>query len=143
MDKSKPTLREHSAGVVLYRQMKEGREYLLLHYPGGHFDFAKGHIEGDESEQEAAYRELKEETGIENIIWIDGYKEKIEYIYRRFGELSLKDVVFFLARTEQKKVTISHEHQGSVWLPYKEALQKLTFQSAKDLLSKAEKIITK
>lgn len=143
MDKSKVTLHEHSAGVVLYRQMKEGREYLLLHYPGGHFDFAKGHIEGDESEQEAAYRELKEETGIENIIWIDGYKEKIEYIYRRFGEMSLKDVVFFLARTEQKKVTISHEHQGSVWLPYKEALQKLTFQSAKDLLSKAEKTITK
>lgn len=143
MDKSKVTLHEHSAGVVLYRQMKEGREYLLLHYPGGHFDFAKGHIEGEESEQEAAYRELKEETGIENIIWIDGYKEKIEYIYRRFGEMSLKDVVFFLARTEQKKVIISHEHQGSVWLPYKEALQKLTFQSAKDLLSKAEKAITK
>lgn len=144
MDKSKqPTLHEHSAGVVLYRQMKEGREYLLLHYPGGHFDFAKGHIEGDESEQEAAYRELKEETGIENIVWIDGYKEKIEYIYRRFGELSLKDVVFFLARTEQKKVIISHEHQGSVWLPYKEALQKLTFQSAKDLLSKAEKTLSK
>jgi 8-oxo-dGTP pyrophosphatase MutT (NUDIX family) len=143
MDKSKVTLHEHSAGVVLYRQMKEGREYLLLHYPGGHFDFAKGHIEGEESEQEAAYRELKEETGIENIVWIDGYKEKIEYIYRRFGEMSLKDVVFFLARTEQKKVIISHEHQGSVWLPYKEALQKLTFQSAKDLLSKAEKTITK
>jgi len=143
MDKSKPTLHEHSAGVVLYRQMKEGREYLLLHYPGGHFDFAKGHIEGEESEQEAAFRELKEETGIEKVVWIDGYKEKIEYIYRRFGELSLKDVVFFLARTEQKKVIISHEHQGSTWLPYKEALQKLTFQSAKDLLSKAEKMLSK
>ena len=60
---------EFSAGVILYRQLKDSREYLLLHYPGGHFDFPKGHLEQDETEREAAYRELKEETGIDRVIW--------------------------------------------------------------------------
>ena len=54
--------KEHSAGVVLFRQMKDYREYLLLHYPSGHFDFPKGHLEEDETEREAAFRELEEEN---------------------------------------------------------------------------------
>ena len=129
---------EHSAGIVIYRQMKHHREYLILHYPGGHFEFAKGHIEKGESEREAAIRELKKETGIEKIVWVEGYRHKIEYQFRRKGELRDKDVVFFLARTEQKEIQLSHEHQGSLWLRYNESLKKLTFDNAKDLIKKAE-----
>ena len=131
-------IHERSAGIVIYRQMKEGREYLILHYPGGHFEFAKGHIEKGESEREAAIRELKEETGLEKIIWIEGYREKIHYEYMRGEELMSKDVIFFLARTRQKKITISFEHKGAMWLPYKEAYNKLTFINAKNLIRKAE-----
>jgi 8-oxo-dGTP pyrophosphatase MutT (NUDIX family) len=134
---------ERSAGILIYRQLKEGREYLLLHYPGGHFDFPKGHIEKDESDRVTALRELKEETGIEQIVWIEGYREKIHYIYRRGSEMMSKDVIFFLARTRQKKVRISFEHQASLWLPYNEAYQKLTFRNAKDLLKKAETLLKK
>ncbi len=134
---------EQSAGILIFRQLQDSREYLLLHYPGGHFDFPKGHVEKGETEHETAYRELKEETGIEKIVWIEGYREKIQYLYRRNQEMMSKDVIFFLARTSQKKVTISHEHQGSLWLPYKEALEKLTFKTAKDLLKKAESFLKK
>ena len=74
-------IEETSAGIVLYRQMKDQREYLLLHYPGGHFDFAKGHVEAGESEHETAYRELQEETGIKKIIWIEGFRHKIHCNY--------------------------------------------------------------
>jgi 8-oxo-dGTP pyrophosphatase MutT (NUDIX family) len=123
--------------------MKEGREYLLLHYPGGHFDFAKGHIEKGESEREAALRELKEETGIEKIVWIEGYREKIHYDYRRGEELMSKDVFFFLARTTQKKIVISFEHKGFSWLPYTEAYQQLTFENARSLMKKAENFLRK
>ncbi len=132
---------ERSAGILIYRQLKDTREYLLLHYPGGHFDFAKGHIEKDESEREAAYRELKEETGIDEIVWIEGYRELIHYTYHRGENIMSKDVSFFLGRTRKKKIIISHEHQGSLWLPYKEAYDKLTFVSARDLLKKAEKFL--
>jgi 8-oxo-dGTP pyrophosphatase MutT (NUDIX family) len=134
---------ERSAGVVTFRQMKDGREYLLLHYPGGHFDFPKGHMEADESERETALRELKEETGIEQVTWIEGYREMINYTYHRGENLMSKDVIFFLGRTRQKKITISFEHKGSMWLTYDEALEKLTFKSARELLQKAEKFLKK
>ena len=136
-------INERSAGFVLYRQLENGREYLLLNYPGGHIDFAKGHVEPGETDREAAYRELQEETGIKDIVWIEGYKELIDYTYNRGPNLMHKDVIFFLARTTQKKVTISDEHRGFEWLPYKEALEKLTFKSAKDLLRKAESFLNK
>jgi bis(5'-nucleosidyl)-tetraphosphatase len=134
---------ERSAGIIIFRQLKDGREYLLLHYPSGHFDFAKGHIEKGETEKDAAHRELKEETGIENVKLLDGYREKMHYIYHRGPDLMSKDVIYFLAATKQKKIQISFEHQGSTWLPYAEAYEKLTFQSAKDLLKKAEDFLKK
>ncbi len=136
-------IHENSAGVILYRQLKESREYLLLHYPGGHYDFAKGHLEKDENDREAAYRELQEETGISKIVWIEGYCEKINYVYRHGEKIMSKDVAFFLARTSQKKVIISHEHQGFIWLPYKEAYEKLSFDNARNLLEKAEQFLKK
>ena len=51
----------------------------------------------------------------------------------------MKYVVFYLAQTKQKKVKISWEHKGFVWLSYKEAVKKATFRNAKNVLKKAEK----
>lgn len=133
--------KEHSAGVVLYRQMKNHREYLLLHYPSGHFDFAKGHLEDGETEREAAFRELEEETGIRRITWIEGFKYKVDYHFRRSGVLTPKDVVYFLARTTQKKVTLSHEHQGLQWAPFAEAMKIITFKNTRNILEQAEQFL--
>ena len=132
---------ERSAGVVLFRQLPEHREYLILHYPGGHFDLPKGHVEKGENDREAAYRELIEETGIEKIVWIEGYRETIHYNYYRGPQLMSKDVIFFLARTRQKKVIISHEHRGFDWVLYEEAVKTLTFENAKRLVRVAEKFL--
>lgn len=132
--------REHSAGVVLFKE-NGAREYLILHYPSGHFDLPKGHIEGAESEKETARRELKEETGISEVELIDGYREMIDYEFYHAGHLIHKDVVFFLGKTEQEEVTISHEHQDFVWLPYSDAHAKLTFVNARQLLEKAETVL--
>jgi len=129
---------EHSAGIVIFREGDQKRQYLILHYPGGHFDFPKGHIEQGETEKEAALRELEEETGITHIELIDGYHEMIQYQFRHNAYQIEKDVIFFLGQTPQSEIIISHEHQDSMWLPYKEAHKKLTFDSAKQLLQKAE-----
>lgn len=129
---------EKSCGVVLFHENGR-REYLLLHYPGGHWDLPKGHVEKGESEKETAARELEEETGIKEIEFISGYREVISYKYHRGPKLSTKEVVYFLAKTSAKEVKISHEHQNFLWLPYNEAVEKLTFENAKDLVRKAEK----
>jgi 8-oxo-dGTP pyrophosphatase MutT (NUDIX family) len=126
-----------SAGVVLFRPVKK-REYLLLHYAAGHWDLPKGIIEKGEASEQAALRELKEETGISKAEIISGFKETIKFTYAWEGKKVLKFVVFFLARTRQKRVEISWEHRGFVWLPYKEAVKKVTFRNAKNVLKKAE-----
>jgi bis(5'-nucleosidyl)-tetraphosphatase len=146
MDQVKVTGRkpdEKSCGIVLFRDEDSGsgpeRQYLVLHYPSGHFDFPKGHVEDiDESEFETAHRELVEETGIEDVEFIPEFREEVHYTYRRNGKPSLKQVVYFVGKTESHEVTISHEHQGFIWLPYGKAYEKLTFDNAKNLIEKAE-----
>ncbi|MDO8558970.1 MAG: bis(5'-nucleosyl)-tetraphosphatase [bacterium] len=136
---------EKSAGAVIFR--KEGKKtkffYLLLHYEARHWDLAKGHIEKGEKPKEAAIREVKEETGIEDIEFIPEFKETIKYFYKRDGKSFLKTVVFFLAQTKTKKVKISYEHQGFKWLPYEEALEQITFDNAKKILKKANDFLKK
>ncbi len=135
---------EKSCGIVVYRENKEEREYLILHYPGGHFEFPKGHMEKGETEHETAMRELVEETTIKDLKFIDGFKEKISYTYKKSdGNLSNKQVIFFLGKTEAEGIKISHEHYDFFWLPYIEAYNKVTFENAKNLLKKAENFLNR
>ncbi len=130
---------EKSCGIILFREEKGERYYLLLHYPGGHWDFGKGHVELSEDEETTARREMKEETGISKITMAKGFRLKMDYFYRRERRLYHKDVIYFLGKTSETRVKLSHEHQGYAWLPYEEALGQLTFENAQILLKKAEK----
>lgn len=130
---------ERSCGVVIYHDGDGGpRHYLLLHYPTGHWDFAKGHVEKGEEDLTTALRETREETGLVQIEVAPGFQHQFEYSYRHGNVLIQKRVTWFLARTRETGVTISHEHQGFAWLPYEEALRRVTYDNAKDLLRRAE-----
>lgn len=128
---------QKSAGAVIFREEGNERYYLLLHYQLGHWDFPKGHIEKGENVGQSALREIEEETGIKEIKFIDGFKEWIKYFFRQEGKNIFKVVHYLLAQTIQKEVKISFEHIGFKWLPYREALGLLTFQNAKEILTKA------
>lgn len=132
---------EKSCGVVLFREKDGINLYLLLHYPSGHWDLPKGHVEENETEHETAARELLEETGIDDIEFVYAFREEISYQYMRKGKISNKQVVFFLAKTKQNIVKISHEHQGSEWLPYGPAFNKLTFDNAKNMVKKSKEFL--
>ena len=128
-----------SAGIVLFRGGKK-REYLLLKHSYG-WDFSKGIMDKGEKSQETALRELKEEAGISKAKIIPGFKATVSYMYTWKGKRLLKFVVFYLAKTRQKKVKISGEHEGFVWLPFEKAVSKATlkFANARKVLRKAEK----
>tara|TARA_Y100000310_G_scaffold94955_1_gene92793 strand:- start:27876 stop:28310 length:435 start_codon:yes stop_codon:yes gene_type:complete len=132
--------KQKSAGAIVFIKEKKPI-YLLLHYEEGHWDFPKGHIEAGESDTDTIKREVKEETGIKDVEIIRDFKEKMQYYFKFNNELINKTVVFYLAKTETKKVKLSFEHIGSTWLPYKEAIEKLTFKNAKEILKKANKFI--
>jgi len=128
--------RQISAGVILFRRAPEP-QFLMLHYESGHWDFPKGHIEAGEEAEEAARRELKEETGISQVRFLDGYKRTLRYFFRQQGVGIFKVVIFFLGETAQSDVTLSHEHVAYEWLPFGAACARLTFKNSRDLLVKA------
>jgi bis(5'-nucleosidyl)-tetraphosphatase len=131
---------EKSCGAVVFLKNSEVN-YLLLRYGAGHWDFVKGNVEPNESEKDTVIRELQEETGIVDARFIDNFREKIEYFYRRQGTTIHKEVVFFLAETHTKKVTLSFEHVGYAWLTYQNAMEQLTFKNAKDILQKTHELL--
>ena len=131
-------LEERSAGAILYQETPSGKLYLLLNYPSGHWDFVKGNIEEGEMLKQTVLREIKEETGISDVNFVDGFEDKIEYYYQRDGELVHKEVIFFLAKTNTNHVKLSHEHLNFVWLKFNDALQKLTYKTAQNLLKKVK-----
>lgn len=134
------SIHEKSCGIIIFHQSDEERKYLLLHYPGGHWDFPKGHVEDfDDSEMATAQRELEEETGLKDIEFVPDYYESMYYEFDRGKkERVKKTVVYFLAEAMGDDVKISHEHRNFIWLPFKQAEAKLTFENARDLLRMAE-----
>jgi len=143
---NKGRIREKSAGaVVFFMNSLEEREYLLLHYPSGHWDFPKGNIEPGETPLVTAYREVEEETGIskDKLLLIENFRREISYYFTSHGTLVYKTVIFFLMRSLSKDVKLSWEHKGYKWLPYPDAIRLATFKTAKNLIRESEEYIRK
>ena len=136
-------IEETSAGIVIFRKENSKNLFLLLRYPSGHWDFVKGKMEKDESTHETAVRETKEETGIEDVSFLENFEEWIDYNFQYQGELVQKKVVFFLAETKTKEIEISHEHLDYIWMDYNAAMEKTTFDNAKTVLTRAQTLLTK
>lgn len=131
-----------SAGIVTYFQDGPDREYLLLRYRTGHWDFPKGKMEAGETIEQAAHRELKEETGLEATILPD-FSDSLSYQFTDYdGAQTFKEVIFFVGKTQEKEIQLSAEHIDFMWLGYEQALQRLTYQNARNVLINAEKFLT-
>lgn len=144
-------MREKSAGAIIFRREKDAIFYLLLHYPGinrkgGHWEFAKGHIEEGEDYEKTVRREVFEETGLKDIKILDGFKEHIKYFFRgkedlKKGPIIFKLVTFFVAETKTRDVKLSMEHDGFLWLQIEDAIRQVTYKNAKELLKKSSSFI--
>lgn len=115
--------KEQSAGVIVVR--KEGDKVKLLLLRSYDFwDFPKGGIEENESKLDAAIREVKEETRIEDLDFKWG---KIYYETEPFGR-NKKVVYYFVAETLEENVVMGinpslgrPEHEEFRWVDVDEA----------------------
>jgi len=133
--------KEVSAGIILYNDLNGRKEFLVLKYPGGHWDFVKGKIENSEEPKQTAIRETQEETGIVDVEFIDGFYEEISYTFYVKNEEIGKKVIFYLGKTKSTDVLLSHEHIDFVWLDFEDAMEKITYDNAKRILVKANNIL--
>ena len=134
-------IEKKSAGAVIFNETLGERYYLLLLYDAGHWDFPKGGIEEGESEMDAVIREVREETGIADLKLIEGFRQTISYQFKSTeGEIN-KTVVFYLGNTSTFKVTLSHEHRAYAWLKFEDALEQLTFDTARSVLKVAHRFL--
>lgn len=130
--------RVFSAGGIIIRDF-DGEKKVLVAQHSKHkgWDFPKGHIELGESAQQAAVREVEEETGVRAEII-----EKVgatEYFYWEEGSKVLKTVVYFLMKYEgEGEATTAFEISDMVWLRPEEVEAKLTFKDTKELWKKAK-----
>jgi bis(5'-nucleosidyl)-tetraphosphatase len=127
---------EKSAGFILISDDFYTSHYsvLLLHYRSGHWDFPKGNIETDETEMQAATRELREETDITKFRLMPNFRTTLSYKYTKKSKLISKQVILFLASTKVKKVKISNEHIGYKWTESDSSVDQLTYSNAKNAL---------
>ena len=130
-------VKETSAGMVVYNSKLE--KYLVLEYDT-HWGFVKGGIEGKETNEETAKRELKEETGIKKFELKD-FKHKINYFYRKNNETVFKEVIFFLIITETEEINLSDEHKSYKWSGFSEAYDIVRFKNTREILTKAKEYL--
>ncbi len=131
--------RERAAGFILYRTTGGQREYLIVRNRGrGYWGFPKGRLEPGEEGEAAARREVAEEVAITRLYQVPSFREVLEYTFVRCGEVMDKEVVLYLARTDEPGEAQPGEIQEIAWLPYPEARARLTHAEQKELLRRAE-----
>lgn len=135
--------REFSSGGVVYKKDR----WLITRsasselYPKSVWRLPKGWIDKDESSEEAALREVKEEGGV-------GAKiiRKIETIRYFFNAPDkgrvLKFVTFYLMEWKKDLPEgFDGETSEIAWLPYDEAYKRLSFSGEKQVLKKARELL--
>jgi 8-oxo-dGTP pyrophosphatase MutT (NUDIX family) len=148
--------REFSAGGVVVRQMR-GRWWLAAIEPAGRPPSAgkpvlalpKGLVDAGETPEQAALREVREETGVEALLV--SKLGDIKYVYTRSwagGERVFKVVSFYLLRYESGKLgEISPEMRVEVrraeWIPLDDAPRALAYKGEREMVAKALEYVTR
>ncbi len=137
-------INEHSAGGVVFRRREKRRtiEWLICKHSGYHkWVLPKGIIETGEILEDAALREVSEETGIKAKI-INKITPDVAYKYTKNGILVDKKVEFFLMEYASGDIK-NHcwEMEEVKWVPANEAMKLLAFETERMVFKLALKQI--
>lgn len=133
--------KEVSSGIIPYRTTRGKREYLILKSRTTDWEFPKGGIEEDEELQQAALRELEEETGISNVKIIDGFREDYSYVFEGHKNTIHKTVHLFIGHSFEATAETSVEHNDYQWRTFEQAKNTLTHEATVGILKKADEYL--
>jgi 8-oxo-dGTP pyrophosphatase MutT (NUDIX family) len=113
--------------IVPVKRASDGRRVLGL---------PKGHLDGDETPQEAARREVAEETGV--IAELIAELGDVQYRYERHGRRIAKTVRFYLFDYVSGSVEDhDHEIEEALWMPLEQAARELTYEGEREMVQRA------
>ncbi len=127
----------HKAGGIVIRTDGVPSTVLLYRAKQQDWTFPKGHIEPKETPEEAAVREIKEETGLIAEAFLE--LPLFEYLHNNGQMVAIH---MYLMKCKNEK-DLKEEHDGDrlEWIPITEVIKTLTHDNLKNYFAKIQPII--
>lgn len=139
--------RDVSAGVIVFHRSPDGCRFLLLRSRQTRrplWEFPKGGVDEGETLEQAAMRELQEETGLEpdHIRIVEGFERSEDYRFTAGDGAERthirKRVTYYLAESLRTEITISPaEASRFAWFTPDETRRRLRYKARRAMLDEA------
>lgn len=118
-----------SAGIIIFRRSSEGIKFLLLYHGKGYWNFPKGRLEAGERSWQAAFREVREETGLKStdLKLVQDFKSFEKFYFHHAGQKIFRVIILYMAETTKKAIVLEGDHEdGYGWFSFAEAKKMLS-----------------
>ena len=133
---------ETSAGGVVFRVVDGRPLYLIIRDSYRNWGFPKGHLETGERPEDAALREVAEETGLDDLA-VRGSIDTIDWFFRFRCQLIHKVCHFFLMETSSTSTSPQHAEGITAcrWSAFDEAQALISYSNAREVLRRAQEML--
>jgi 8-oxo-dGTP pyrophosphatase MutT (NUDIX family) len=133
---------DESFGIIPLRK-HEGhwQVFLVLHKHAKYWGFPKGHAEAGETAEQAAARELKEETNLDVVRHLAKEPLSEQYRFTHGQRYIVKRVLYYIAEVAGTVKLQENEIESGVWVDVTDAAAKVTHSEGKSIIGLVEKFL--
>lgn len=122
-----------SFGVIPLRRLGGKWQVMMVQLHAGHWGFPKGHPNPGEIPVDCAERELREETGLRVVHWLDWPPESESYVFTHERRLIHKTVTYFAAEVKGELVSDPEELADARWVEIGQSEALATFEGLRGI----------